>query len=338
MKFDKDKKDAIVQYLIEKIYQQCENPVRNVAEALEVNPATVYNYLNSLINKGIVEKERRGKYKLIQSHYVYDLERSNGDFKSDTYAFCKYFEKHIEGFPDNVRSIWNYTFTEMMNNIIEHSEADHARIKVVQNHYATTVVLDDDGIGIFNKIKTHFDLDSLDDAIGELFKGKITTDSLNHSGEGIFFSSKLMDTFIIMSSQKIFATNKYNDTSIVDIAGNTLNGTCVIMGISNYSRKTSKEVFDRFSNNEGEFYKTSIPLKNIFETSPISRSQAKRLCDHLDAFGEIVLDFQDVEWMGQGFAHQIFVVFARNHPDITITPVNMNNDVTRMRHHVLTGI
>ena len=38
--------------------------------------------------------------------------------------------------------------------------------------------------------------------------------------------------------------------------------------------------------------------------------------------------------MGQGFAHQLFVVFANSHPDMVITPVNMNEDVTKMYNHV----
>lgn len=39
--------------------------------------------------------------------------------------------------------------------------------------------------------------------------------------------------------------------------------------------------------------------------------------------------------MGQGFAHQLFVVFARNHEEIDITPINMNEDVTKMYNHVM---
>ena len=39
--------------------------------------------------------------------------------------------------------------------------------------------------------------------------------------------------------------------------------------------------------------------------------------------------------MGQAFAHQIFVVFKNNDPDIQLTPVNMNEDVTKMYNHVI---
>ena len=79
---------------------------------------------------------------------------------------------------------------------------------------------------------------------------------------------------------------------------------------------------------------TKILVKNEFESTPISRSQAKRLCDELEKFAEIILDFSDIAWMGQGFAHQIFVVFANAHPEIVIDPINMNKDVTKMYNHV----
>ena len=49
---------------------------------------------------------------------------------------------------------------------------------------------------------------------------------------------------------------------------------------------------------------------------------------------EVILDFEDLEWMGQGFAHQIFVVFQNAHPQILLTPVNMNEAVTKMYQHV----
>ena len=99
-----------------------------------------------------------------------------------------------------------------------------------------------------------------------------------------------MDDFFIVSSGKIFTNNKYDNSHIIDIANTGLDGTCVIMRLSNYSHKSPQEVFDLFANDEGGFVKTTIPLKNIFETSPVSRSQAKRVCNRLEKFQEVVLE------------------------------------------------
>ena len=86
---------------------------------------------------------------------------------------------------------------------------------------------------------------------------------------------------------------------------------------------------------DGGFFKTRIPIKNIFEKAPVSRSQAKRICNRLDQFKEVVVDFDGTEWMGQGFAHQLFVVYAKAHPEITIKPINMSDSVQNMYNHVI---
>ena len=57
----------------------------------------------------------------------------------------------------------------------------------------------DDGIGIFLKIQQALNLLDTREAILELAKGKLTTAPDHHSGEGIFFTSRVMDAFDIQS-------------------------------------------------------------------------------------------------------------------------------------------
>ena len=193
---------------------------------------------------------------------------------------------------------------------------------------------------IFKKIKDHFQFDSLDVAVSELFKGKLTTDANNHSGEGIFFTSRILDVFAAISDGKIFAHDKFRE-NLLDLNEveypDYKTGTTMLMQLSNSSKKILKEVFNMFSDENGGFSKTQIPIKNIFETYPVSRSQAKRICNRLDQFHEVILDFDGLEWMGQGFAHQIFVVFQNAHPDIILTPINMCESIQKMHRHVSTN-
>ena len=83
---------------------------------------------------------------------------------------------------------------------------------------------------------------------------------------------------------------------------------------------------------------TRIPLKNIFDSAPVSRSQAKRVCNRLETFEEVILDFDGISWMGQGFAHQMFVVYKNAHSNVTIKPVNMNESVENMYNHVMKSV
>lgn len=335
MKFSEEKKRSIIFYILEKISQGNENVPRIAAEACEVNQATIHSYINELVEKRIIRRVKRGTYELVRHETKYELKRSEGDLDTDTRAYDVCLRGHIKELPQNVQSIWEYAFSEMINNVMDHSEAENVQIIVEQDYIETKVFIQDDGIGIFEKIREYFKMNSLDDAICELFKGKLTTDSQNHSGEGIFFSSKMMDSFFILSGGKIFTNNKFDDLRILNIADRNIPGTCVIMSLSNFTQRRAHEVFDAYSDVDGGFTKTRIPLKNIFDTAPVSRSQAKRICNRLERFQEIELDFEDLEWMGQGFAHQIFVVFGRANPQIKIVPVNMNEAVAKMYHHAI---
>ena len=60
-------------------------------------------------------------------------------------------------------------------------------------------------------------------------------------------------------------------------------------------------------------------------TEFVSRSQAKRLVHGLDKFREVVLDFKGVDLVGQGFADEVFRVWAREHPDVKLIPTDMND-------------
>ncbi len=336
MKFNAEKSNMINMYILEKIAGGSESLSTSVAEVFGISTNTVHSYLRKLQEQNIIVKAKRGEYKLVTNEFAYELNRSRGDLDSEAYAFDKCFEQHIKNLPNNVYRIWEYAFSEMINNVVDHSQAEGLAILVDQNYLNTSVFIFDDGVGIFNKIRKHFSLSSLDEAICELFKGKLTTDSSNHSGEGIFFSSKMMDTFYIYSSGKIFTTTKYDNEKILNLdLDEDFSGTAVFMSLSNFSQKQAADVFDQYASVDGGFTKTRIPLKNIFDTAPISRSQAKRVCNRLDSFLEVEIDFDGLDWMGQGFAHQMFVVYQNAHPDIKLIPTNMSENVQKMYNHVI---
>ena len=46
------------------------------------------------------------------------------------------------------------------------------------------------------------------------------------------------------------------------------------------------------------------------------------------------MDFNGIDDIGQGFAHELFVVFRRKHPEVKLITVNANEDVQKMISHV----
>ena len=269
MKYTSEKKQTIILYILEKIVAETQSLSKVVAETFNISTNTVHTYLNELIENGIIEKQKRGQYQLINTHHEYTFKRSEGDLISDTLPYDRYLEKDIKHLGENVQRVWSYGLSEMVNNVIDHSNAENMKVIVIQNYLTTTVLLIDDGVGIFEKIKNHFGLPSLDEAICELFKGKLTTDEANHSGEGIFFTSKMMDNFLISSSGKIFTSSKFDDDNILDLNTN-IQGTCVLMSLSNFTHKVPNDIFEQYSDVEGSFVTTRIPLKNVFDAAPVS--------------------------------------------------------------------
>lgn len=337
MKVTEEFRNTVRLYLLVKIGEKHESLSGYAAETFHISPNTVHTYINELLDEGIIQREKRGRYSLVSEETVFHLKRSAGDLKEDTKVLEIYLTPKIGKLSGTVKSIWNYAFSEMINNVMDHSEAEHLTIRIRQDYLHTQVLLTDDGVGIFEKIRSHFGYDTQDDAICELFKGRLTTDAAHHSGEGIFFSSKMMDRFYILSDGKMFTADKYGDELIADMGGSTFHGTSVMMELSNFSNKKAAEIFDLYADEDSGFVRTRIPLKNIFDADPVSRSQARRVCNRLDKFKEVIFDFDELDWMGQGFAHQIFVVFQSEHPEIRLIPVNMGKDVEAMYRHVMAG-
>ena len=234
--------------------------------------------------------------------------------------------------PKNVLAIWQYGFTEMLNNAIDHSTGNSVEIQVHKSADSIEMIIYDDGEGIFRKIQRELRLDDEHHAVLEIAKGKLTTDPDRHSGEGIFFSSRVFDEFII-SSRGLMFSHRHGINLDFIIENDVIDGTVVIMTLSNNSDRVLKNVFDSYSSGDNfDFTKTVVPVRmaKYGDELLVSRSQAKRLMARLDRFQVVMLDFEEVETIGQAFADEVFRVFRNQHPEVKVIPTGMNDEVKRM--------
>ena len=242
-------------------------------------------------------------------------------------------KKVISPLPDNVVDIWQYGFTEMFNNAIDHSSGSEIIVSIRKNAVSTEMLLMDNGIGIFKKIQTEMNFLDERHAILELSKGKLTTDPKNHTGEGIFFTSRIFDSFTIISGGVYFNHRFGNDRDWVLESPQFESGTGVWMGINNNTARTSKKIFDRFSSGDDfGFNKTVVPVKlaQYGDEKLISRSQAKRVLARVELFKVVIFNFEGVEFIGQAFADEVFRVFAQRHPEIELLSEKTNSEVRKM--------
>ena len=326
-------KEKVKQYILTHIKDN--ELVAKTVDTFKISKSSVYNYLNELINDGIIEKNLEGAYETVSKDYKYVY--SNNDLSEDK-IFDNDIAKHVNMYEKNVFSIWRYAFTEMMNNAIEHSHAKEIVVDVHTNAVNTLISIFDNGIGIFNNIQDYVKKEenkeiTLEEAAQLLFAGKFTTAKSMHSGEGIFFTSHLMDTFLIFSDKVTFSRTPFNEFQI-SLDG-CVKGTWVFMLLNNHSKKTTKEVFNRFSSVEEGFIKTQIPIAHLFPNgSPVSRSEARRLGELVLKFKEIDLDFTNVEELGQAFCHELFIVWQARNPEKQLNILNANEDVLNMINRV----
>ena len=340
MSFTRERRQEIQQYLLDKISSKDASYIKRTCEAFQISDKTVYRYLKEMEAAGLLEKNGR-IYSLREESHIWVLKQEQFETTGEDRIYANTVLPLLKSLPQNVREIWDHAFTEMMNNAIDHANADQVEIIFQRNILNTTIIISDNGIGIFKNIKDYFHLNTYEDAIEQLFKGKLTTDASHHSGEGIFFTSRMLDQFGAASDGLIFSHDQYDDIAnelkkpAVIPDWNTRAGTIIYMKLSNNSKRNSVDIFDRYANVESGFTRTHIPLKNLYDTYPVSRSQAKRLCRNLEKFTEVELDFSGVEKIGQGFAHELFVVYQNAHPNIRLLPINQNETVARMIQHVL---
>jgi len=246
----------------------------------------------------------------------------------------------LKKLPENVKSIFDYAFSEMLNNAIEHSKSQIVKTRVGEEQGFLSFIVEDNGIGVFKNVMETRKLRSELEAIQDLLKGKTTTQPQAHSGEGIFFTSKIADIFILESfGYRLRVDNIIQDVFIEKVDQKT-KGTKVIFRVNKESKKHLSGLFKKYQTNANTlgFDKTEIMVKlYIMGTIYISRSQARRILAGLEEFQSIILDFDKVPTIGQAFADEIFRVFKSKYPKKVITPINMNEAVQFMINRVATA-
>ena len=327
------------QALLDRVEAHPRDVVRIVAEQFDTTRPTVLARVSHLIGGGYLTRSgsstrpvygvgtaRRRLVELPLAGMAEDL------------VWAQHVSPLLAGLPANVRDICQHAVTEMVNNAIDHSDGQLLTLFVDRSLLRARIVIDDDGIGIFKKIARHAGLPDERLSLLELAKGKFTTDPRNHSGEGVFFTSRMCDRFQILSGELVFDHADGLPLDWLEETGIDRSGTTVVIEIAIDSDRTMKQVFDRFSSGPDDysFAKTVVPvaLARVGDDQLVSRSQAKRLLQRVDRFAMVELDFKGVATIGQAFADEVFRVFAIAHPEIELIAINASPDVQQMVRRV----
>ena len=276
--------EEIRRFILENVVSNPSNINKLTADKFGTSRQAVNNHLKRLVSEGALSEKGNTKARryslapLAQWQQTYLIA---GGPPEDV-VWRNDIEPMIGKLPENVRDIWSYGFSEMFNNARDHSDGSHIIVRIAKTAITTEMVIIDDGIGIFRKIQERLNLLDQRHALFELTKGKLTTDPDNHTGEGIFFTSRMFDSFNILSDEVFFAHDFDAAEDWLLQRPKPKRGTTVFMHLNNHTSRTTKKVFDKYSGDVDEGYafnKTIVPveLAQYGNDKLISRSQAKRV-------------------------------------------------------------
>lgn len=330
--------------ILSKVTKQGEITVAEAVEATGFSRAYVFRFFQELVEKGKLVKIGYAN----RSRYVFAVDKFIKKAKRNLQSFNRVFENKdlqedrvfnliksetgiFDGMKENVVHILEYAFTEMLNNAIEHSGSSKIKVAMKRDDKTVKFEVVDWGVGIFEKIIHARHLLNVEEAIQDLLKGKQTTDPEAHSGEGIFFTRRIADTFLIRSStKKLFFNNIINDFTVVTIK--PIFGTRVMFNMASNSKKKLRDVFSQYTKGSFEFNSTEVTVRLYEKGVPtfISRSQARRILSGLEKFKTITLDFTGIAAVGQSFVDEVFRVWKNKYSEIEIVAINTNEDVEFM--------
>ncbi|HKQ70249.1 MAG TPA: DUF4325 domain-containing protein [Polyangiaceae bacterium] len=334
--------EQVRKFILDELAAHPSDIVRVTSDHFNVTRQAVNKHLQRLIDEGAIlsaGNATRLRYRLAaikEWNRSYAIERSLAEDR----AWLDLVPE-LGSLPENINHIWHYGFTEMFNNAIDHSGGKRIRVSMSKTAASTEIAISDDGVGIFRKIQAAMSLADPRHSVLELAKGKFTTDPQRHSGEGIFFTSRSVDNFCILSGDVYFSHDHGDPEDWILESAGTARGTYVRMHLHDHTSRTLKSVFDMFTaDDDYGFTKTVVPveLAKYGDDNLVSRSQAKRLLARIDVFKTVILDFSNVESVGQSFADEIFRVFQIQHPEVKLVPIHVAPLVERMISRAKTGL
>ena len=333
----KEQKSTILEFIIENVEAHPSDINHLAASTFGVSRTTISKYLKELVRSRLLVAEgqkKARKYRLrMLTGKGFNLRLS--EHPEEDVVWRQRILPLVKDVRENVRTICQYGFTEIYNNARDHSESETVEISITRGPSRIWLRIADKGVGIWNKIQKSFHLLDPRHALLELSKGKLTTDREKHTGEGIFFASRMFDEFSIASGDLSFIRRKTEKGWLIEVQEKAQrSGTDVHMTISPNAKHTVREILDRFASGTEDygFTRTHVPLELLKYQGEelISRSQARRLVARLEGFKEVLLDFSGIGTIGHAFADEIFRVYQKKHPGITITPINTNPEIEKV--------
>lgn len=318
------------------------------ARALGMTRASVNLCLRQLVAEGLLEatgatRARRYRLKTLERVMAgIDL----GQTPQEDRLWQDQFRAPFAGLPENVRRICQAGFIEILGNAIAHSGGRNALVLVKRNYANTVLRIDDDGVGLFDRLAQGCGLAGRHEAVLELAKGGLSTGGADRAGQGILVTARLFDVFTIVSGGLTLTVRRRPDGGHgfrAELGDSDRKGTSVQMEIGTAAAHTMAQTMapamapaigaaDRAGRSA-----ITVPLclAQAGGEDLVSRAKARKALARCEGAAELVLDFDGVPEIGPQFADEIFRVWAGAHQQVRLRAIQACADVALMIRHAM---
>ncbi len=324
--------ESVRAFILKTVEDRSRDVVSKATGQFGISRQAVHKHLTFLVNANLISRTSLGRYQLCTVAEHKKILPVTGGTPEDI-VWRTEIRDMLAALPENALDIWRYGFTEIFSNVAAHSGSESAFVQVRRTAVSTRMTIWDRGVGIFDKVLSHFDLIDERHAILELTKGKLTTDPAAHPGHGIFFTARMFDTFSVLSKGVllIYTSGDGDDWTVETQQEGP--GTLVTMTLKNDTSRRMRDIYEKSSSQTSPGFSTTVVSAHLAHHGTeklVSRSEAKRLLARIDQFRVALIDFDRVESIGQAFADEIFRVYPSEHPEVEIREVRTNKEVQVM--------
>ncbi|MBS0447074.1 MAG: DUF4325 domain-containing protein [Proteobacteria bacterium] len=236
--------------------------------------------------------------------------------------------------PSHVNRMVQHSFGELVNNAIDHSGGTHVTVSLRQTASHVQLLVSDNGCGLFDRIAASFAITSPELAMLELSKGRLTSQPRHHTGQGLFFTSRLADVFDLHANATAFQQLAWDDRGWRPRRALKHGGTSVFASFALDTPRTLEAVRKAWSLDglSVTLERTVVPLRLLTSDNVglESRAQARRVGARLTSFARAEVDFGGIADVGHAFADELFRVLPREVPALQLVPINMAPAVAAM--------
>ena len=317
-----------------------------VAKLASVSRQAAGNHLKYLVARGDLAHEGTGRAGRYLKVATLSFHHRRAEMDQDAVRVMEFKEVErrdpkVLGNP-KVSPILMYSYGVLLNNAIDHSNAGNVMTRWYLKSDLIAFEIEDDGIGAFRNMREQRDLQTDEDALGEIAKGRQSTMYERHRGLGIYFSSRMASRFTISSGQLVWEVDGRRGDSTIGSLPYIRVGTLVRVEVDADTQVAMSDVFNDFSLPGGGGDRTTLPV-SLFETNRgfVSRPEAQRISEQLEMFDKVVLDFIGIDQIGQGFADELFRVWQNQHPETRLIGSHTNpgiDAVLRMAGYPNVGV